>query len=445
MIAIVILGIGLIMVAAMFPIAWNRARNLAEFTTQQTLTATAEELCKLLLRVDGEQRDVGGFAGDLSEHTTFGGGDFVACRDTRVHLLHMQNVSASTYEYVPAPARSGNRDKPVAPPWRIEGMSQNTGSFNLNPQLDLNWPNDAFFTHGFGAPQIRFEQRVYPPMQPYDSKKLEDNTGQPDPNAPDINWENNLDARRYAFAVFHKLNTPLDPAICNPAPPADEIEEGLEEEREFTMYYATLRRTRPTLRFAVQDPSKVPDPQDPARPVEVEPLPSDDDVLFPEPWRVQVYFQPAEDETKPVGFEIWGSDDPAILGLKYEEGSGLPTVAQINHPDYPTGPLTIDFFERGTVMIDERNGQLYEVTEVRRVGSGQQELGLLTLDREIVVKDLDDSPFNGSNGFLDQDEALRTVWVFPPPIERDGQSYAFTGGSPVVGIDIGSLFVAPGD
>lgn len=422
MIAIVILGIGLIMVATMFPIAWTRARDLAEFTTQQTLTATAEEMCKLLLRVDAEQTELGSFAGDLIWNRSTG---FTAGRSmggsNLVHYLHMQNISAARYEYVPPPPRNASAPS-VAPPWLVAGMRDGR-EFNLDPLRDMV-PDDPFFTRGFGGAQIRVEQRVYPPMEPYQADKLLP-TGQPDPTKADSVWDANLDARRYAFGVFHKL---IEPVIeIAPGATVDELRAGLAEDREFNMYYVTLRRTRPTLRFAVQDPAEVPDPFSYDQPVPPKELIGVYDVLLPEPWRVQIYFEVAPIGTQPTGNQIG----------QREFSTGLPSVAQINHPDFVTGPLAIDFLERGTPFIDERSGQVYEVTEIRRAGTGNTERAFVTLDKEVFTEDVEDTILLSGN-------APRVVWVFPPPIERETNGTPiFSGGSPVVGIDTGTLKVSP--
>ena len=41
MIGITILGLGMVMVATIFPVAWNRARTLSEYTVQRTVIAGA--------------------------------------------------------------------------------------------------------------------------------------------------------------------------------------------------------------------------------------------------------------------------------------------------------------------------------------------------------------------------------------------------------------------
>ena len=53
MIAIVILGLGLVMVATMFPVAWDRARTLSEHTTEQTIASAAHARMEATLRPAG--------------------------------------------------------------------------------------------------------------------------------------------------------------------------------------------------------------------------------------------------------------------------------------------------------------------------------------------------------------------------------------------------------
>ena len=75
MIAIVILGLGLVMVATVFPVAWGRARELSEFTQQQSITPAAQNLTSRILRAapaDLGTATVGpSFAGDLLRRGNF--------------------------------------------------------------------------------------------------------------------------------------------------------------------------------------------------------------------------------------------------------------------------------------------------------------------------------------------------------------------------------------
>ena len=51
MIAIGIMGLGLLVVAAMFPIAWSKARETADYTSTRASIAAAETSVRMLTRV----------------------------------------------------------------------------------------------------------------------------------------------------------------------------------------------------------------------------------------------------------------------------------------------------------------------------------------------------------------------------------------------------------
>ena len=97
MIAIVILGLGLVMVATMFPIALGRARTLSEFTRQTAIANAAETTIGMLAQVDGLTLNAATFAGDLVYDApppppNLNSVGLMARSDTRVHLLHMENL-----------------------------------------------------------------------------------------------------------------------------------------------------------------------------------------------------------------------------------------------------------------------------------------------------------------------------------------------------------------
>jgi hypothetical protein len=90
------------------------------------------------------------------------------------------------------------------------------------------------------------------------------------------------------------------------------------------------------------------------------------------------------------------------------------------------------------------NGQVYRVIKRRENAAG--DTAFLTLDREIVVEDVDDSPEFGGDFALQADDVIRTVWVFPPAVDRSpGSDTApvFDGSSPVVGIDVRTVSLSP--
>jgi hypothetical protein len=57
------------------------------------------------------------------------------------------------------------------------------------------------------------------------------------------------------------------------------------------------------------------------------------------------------------------------------------------------------------------------------------------------------SVLDSGPGVMGRQEDIRTVWVYPPPIERDNpndpNSFRFAGPSPVAGIEIRKTQIAP--
>ena len=133
-----------------------------------------------------------------------------------------------------------------------------------------------------------------------------------------------------------------------------------------------------------------------------------EDVVFPVPWRVQI-----EIVEPPV------PDPPAV-------STGIPAQAVTNSAAYPTNSLVTDMIQRGSVLIDELSGKVYEVTSREVDPSAPTPRAIVTLDQEITLAE------------WTQYGALRTVWVFPPPAERDpsGAVIGFTGPQPVVGVEV---------
>ena len=120
MIAIVILGLGLLMVATMFPVAWDRARTLSEYTIEQSVVPGAESTLEAVLRPTSARMtpivpippgppfeqiliSSGSLAGDLVfdpflvrnvvPAEAYRG--IVLYSDTRVHALNLPNIKVS--------------------------------------------------------------------------------------------------------------------------------------------------------------------------------------------------------------------------------------------------------------------------------------------------------------------------------------------------------------
>lgn len=479
MIAIVLLGFGLVMVATMYPIAWNRARIMTEQSMTGSVTASAEVLLRRVLQVDGgkviasstaEYPDRGSFAGDMIFYTDKAGNPTILyAGDTRVHALHMENILVAPKS---GPRRFFpdrlNPDREVTLPFRLEQLrpayipGEETG---LLP---------VFYKYCFGAAQIRFEDRLYPPLPPRTNTDARGVF-----LGDDESWDDALDTRRFAYAVLHRqrgyerkyADLPrfaeriVGPDGYFPPPcmatdtPLDLAVREADFSRSFDFYMVTLRRSQASYRFAQQDPSTrlTPDPTNRGKAVTVQALPPDSDVVLPVPWRVQIYIpQPPQGAAIPYRDLSYA---PSFVS-KPAPATGTPTVVHVNDAQFPAAPFVIDLFQEGTWFIDEHNGQIYQVRQRRLVANPSGgDRAILTLDREITVEDIDDhcecqagGPYPGAcvpnhivEPAFEGTETLRSVWVFPPPVQGrllNGDPF-FEGDSPVIAIDVRTLTFAP--
>ena len=389
MIAIVILGLGLLTVATMFPIAWTKARDLAEFTSQVAITDSAQNTLSVLAQVSRRVNDAEGYSSSFKGDPVPPGAAIpeAAEPDPWVHPLHMQNLLATNPSSTPTDI-----------PQVVGDFEDFNGAFAPNNDFELNPPGFVGYTEMPNV-QVAIHERIYPPMPPLP------NDG--DPSEVKGHWNDVLSQRRYCWAAFHKLdydrvNGPL-PTWADP--------------RAFTVYFVTLRRGQPTHRYARQDPvtdpgNEIPLYVNPRNGLDVplglptssavpRALPATEDVVFPVPWRVQIEIVP------PVG------------------SGDVPAQAITNSAAYPSNSLVTDMIQRGSVLIDELSGKVYEVTS-REPDPATPTRAMVTLDQVITTDD-----FNKYG-------ALRTVWVFPPPAERDpsGAVIGFSGPQPVVGVEV---------
>jgi len=433
MIAIVILGLGMIMVATMFPVAWTKVRKLSDVTTHESVVDAAHETVKLLAGVDGLNTNASTFAGDLVYDDSAENpmvvpplpGVVISYADNLVHALHMENLLVTGRRII------------WEQPWRQEKMFFE----NFDPghtQADPTDPGDvppALGENCFLTARVRFESRVSPPLRlRARSGPLVFNAGA-DPAEVEA-WDETLDTRRYAWAALHRMRSPSpfgpawnDPFGPSTVPPyAQQVlaENEIHKRRDFDIYYVTLRRPQPTYRYARQDPGTAPNPRvftiPPALNGMPKALPPTADCLVAVPWRVQVYFPTT---------------------LTPAPGTGVPTEMQVNTPSAPTTPMVVDMFSEGTPFIDERTGNVYHVVKRRLIGPGQDQ-AFLTLDREVLLEDVEEAGF--TPGVLDPEEQLRTVWVFPPPAQETRAEPGvpiFDGPQPVVGIEMRTLSLVP--
>lgn len=428
MIGIIILGLGMVMVATIFPVAWGRARDLSEYTKQRAAASSAHATLQGLVRVarpspQGDPiDDASSFLGDfvVDRATTFNTGQVVVVSscpfsyaqigDTAVHALNLQNIQVQDRRFV------------AEDPWMLEA-----------PQLALTLMSfpPAMVEDSFFRPRLWFHQRIHPPMG---------TRGNVDPQGvfsdDDDQWDAELDTKRFAIGVLHRLRQKVEYNAADPA----SVDPALASTRTFDVYYVSLRRPNPTNRYAQQDSRAniIPDPCDLTGNIPVQPKAKGKryDVMFPVPWRVQVEF--------PTGLATRASPTGRAVEI-YAPPRLMPGSSKVK-------AMVAGMFPKGTQFVDEITGDVYRVLKHRRIGSDEEQ-AILTLDQEVFVEGLDlpggdprcNQPYC-TVGVLDDEERIRTVWVYPPPIEArvaENDRPVFTGVTPVVGIDIETLTLMP--
>ncbi|MCC7293230.1 MAG: prepilin-type N-terminal cleavage/methylation domain-containing protein [Phycisphaerales bacterium] len=508
MIAVVILGLGLLMVATLFPVSWLSARKLAEHTTTLSCQEAAHQALETLLKVDGaDEPSAVLLAGDqmkIGDCTPCEGAATVAASSTqangapgapipRVHAFNMANVlfegkrqfvSENIWDLERTTlgelVRVADGDDVYDYEYSgqacvIDGNANNDLQFNLSGRAKGGVPIRSFL-----SPIVALQDRVYPPLP---NRPTSDFTKW---TAEDQRWDDSLGTRRYAWSAFYRFDTDY---VKNSAGVLDLNQDGcdgtsgeplrtynaesIDETRVMTVYTVTLRRPRANMRYARQDPEFVPhpDPREALRdgPTAIQALGADKDLMFPSPWRVQVLLP------EKLGSRARCADPDDNDPRKCPTGVATEITvndASLGRIDDTSPSWAVDLFDRGTIFIDELSGQIYRV-EKRRL-TDDDTVAHLTLDREIVIedkginfgdedsisacdpsKDPDCSPCDSfkkppwnvpSNRHLDDCERLRTVWVFPPPVQGGrgaGEPLAFDGSPPVVDISVRTLTVAP--
>ncbi len=405
MIAVVILGFGMVLVATMFPVGWVKAKQLTDTAARLAMVENGESQLSLTAMVDGAQYDAHTFAGDLyiEGNPAFGTALLITYADTRVHAVHAENrLMSGGAPISESPCDEMRLDRMV-----FYGVAD---------------PCDAGPLSAYRTPRIPFHTRFYPPLERYV-------TPGGSPPTPDARWEAALDDRHHAWAALSRLRKQVGPF---PGGPMAEAVAALGQTRAFDVYFVSLRRSRSTMRYPQQDPAPVRTPSWQDRELVVAPraLGADRDTMLPVPWRLQVGF------------------DPAAMNSR-AAATGVPTEIQVPPPgadtDFPG--WVVDFFTEGTSFVDEFTGQIYQVQKRRIVTEGGRERAFLTLDREVFLEDLDDGENRGLvPPTLQPEESLRCVWVYPPPVkfDRPGDGDVLVDGpSPVIGIDVRTLHVSP--
>lgn len=425
MIAIVILGIGLLMAAVMFPVAWTRARELAEFTNQSTATNAAQTTVRLLTAV---ARPIpGAVAAPFQTVTSFLGdhdSEFnpttnmpPSLADSFVHPLHLENAFADLG------AVSGGMSLDIQGELFASTLNLNTGG---TPDTSNTSEVDPVVANWLGAvpaippplPQIAFHERFNPPLPPRPPA-----TATP---AQIAQWDQLFESRRFMWSVFHRIQPDATGAIPGP-----------NQSKIMTFYFFMTRRTQPGQRFARQDDGFA----------TTAPQAFDDveDMLLPVPWLVNL--------------KVIGNWDPASgLTPNPPAPTGVPSEAMANPNGTQLGELVAQMLQPGSILIDRLTGDVLTVKQHRFTGTGGNFdfQATVTLDREIVGQDYGVAP--GANIAIDVappapnlppafTSDLRDFWVFPPPVDRSVNNMPgfpiFDGEQPVVGVEVRQMVFTP--
>ncbi len=480
--AIFILGLGLLFTSSMFPIAWFKARTVFETTNTRSSTAAGIDAFHRVSKVNGPndlRYPVSKFFPD--EWVQDGVGDVgrpVVFPNTRVHVMTLGNYLASPNRFEtdePDNLNAGGELVPVA-----------SSSWQLSDQLALKMGDSAYV--GNLTSVLPVSKRLYTPDVYARDRLLPPMAERPDPADPNnataiALWDEQFSGRRYCWAVLYRFSRlfgpdvstdPIDPFNVMPncggfSPPAEceqmraEVRETLAKPREMTVYYVTLKRpegARYVRQEGIQGSGGAANWQASRQLDHPRALPDTTDVLLPSPWR----------------FEATLTATPALEAAP----TGIPSEIRV------TDQVLADMLVPKTFLIDERNGQIYRITQRRNDLSDATSV-VLALDKEYTALDvhrpnytlfpkdylgndslhqnwknqwewierncdnldLTDGSITNVNECIDiiEDEpAKRYYWVFPPPVEveRAGDGIPiFAGSPPVVDIETRQVVLRP--
>ncbi|HEY3242393.1 MAG TPA: hypothetical protein VGM03_03495, partial [Phycisphaerae bacterium] len=209
MIAIVILGLGLVLVASMFPIAWQRARDLNDYTNTTNATdaaeATLRSLCRVTKPVPGPPPTfaVGSLISDFANYNPTA----VAPPPAPQILLEALPINWGPSPGTPALVPIGSGQSSHVRPLLLENVNAiyDPGNF-YNATMPLTtgavpveFP-DFNAAWGIVARQVAFADRVVPPLPPLPPASAM--------QAERDKWLAQLNVSRFAWDVLYKLDVP---------------------------------------------------------------------------------------------------------------------------------------------------------------------------------------------------------------------------------------------
>ena len=470
MIAVVILGIGLLITSSMFPIAWYKARDVAEFTNVTAATDAADVSTELFFKTapyaSWQSRF---FPGDwyppISFSTAADDSDATLFPDTHVHAYNLGNYLVGYLEEEVDPFEPTETIMVSDQTWTLDDILYDSLS---DPNVVQNVKANELY-----LAEIKPNARVVPPIDarptPDDADDVLDNL-----------WYEKFNNRRYCWSVLYRFsdmpgidgNVTDSPWFgcrqivtgCDTA--ATQLRDRLNGSRRLSIYYVTMKRpvgaryarqvgyTRVGASGSWPVTARLDQPR--ARPPA-------EDVLLPSPWRIQATLLtvPADREAVPTGVpsEI-AVDDEVLFSM-----------------------LQVD-----STLIDDRTGQVFTIT-ARRDVENQPNQAVFTLNAEYTGRDIyaaDYTPFPADAGpfslprtalnvnwiaywdfqhclrdkdcsdpdstnfdldtYWEDEPEIRTYWIFPPPVEATRLSNGvplFEDSQPVVGVEVRQMVIEP--
>jgi hypothetical protein len=474
--AIFILGLGLLFTSSMFPIAWFKAREVAEVTTAQSSAAAGRDAFMRVAKINNES-DLGKVAPDTPS-TAFFENDWTPAipgvpleplvfPNTRVHALNLANYLAEDRFAIEEQddIEGGSALMPVA-----------DNSWRLSDQLAYTLGNNSVALASLWQSIPVVENRIYvTKTSPQDRLVPQMNSVRPNPidTAAVALWDEQFEGRRYCWSVLYRFSDMYgpdpDPNWAGPPipiqnnPTMDQLAGSLKQPRSVTAYYVTLKRpdeARYARQVGIDGSSGVWNSS--SRMHQPRALPSNKDVLMPSPWRVKASLVTVPD---------YG------VGV-----TGIPSEIRVNDI------VLANMLSPKTILIDDRNGQVYRITQRR--DTNDQAIVVLGLDKEYSYRDIylprhetfpandvafeenwtreweweklacDELDLNDtSDPIVNQCRSIsvfgnsyddlrkdRYYWVFPPPVEavRAGTGVPiFAGSPPVVDIETRQVVLRP--
>lgn len=384
--AIFILGIGLLFTSSMFPIAWTKARDVFEATSTESCAKAGEGMFMRTSKVN-RPTDIESppFDNPVPDSTFFPNdwfstlpGDLNSIKQpfvfptTRVHTMNLGNIKAEM------PFANDNME-----------LDDLKGGGELMPVGDNGWRLSDQLAYWMGQP-VEVQtltmpddmDRAYFPNAPAHTRMSPPMTARPDPiaNPPAAAlWDEQFAGRRYCWSVLYRFSRMFGPdpdpsfGLTSPPPlqflaPEADVLKAMAEPREMTVYYVTLKRPA-NARYARQQglvgngssatwDNAVHMDQPRA-------MTPDMDVLMPAPWRIEASLL-----------------SPPDFG---ELPKGIPSEIRV------TDIVLADMLAPKTTLIDERNGQVYRITQRRE--TSVPATAVLVLDKEYTVRDVRRAPY----------------------------------------------------